>query len=140
MGYFQASMLSVFGLIAAASAGLSQGTPQWWSVLKAEQVAGKQVFDAHCAACHVQKHDGRTFGPSLAGVANRPAGSVAGFPYSGALKTSGLVWNEDNLRKWIAEPEHLVPKTLMPHVAISNTAEQVYLAAYLMQLKGSSSN
>ena len=52
-----------------------------------------------------------------------------------ALKTSGLVWNEDNLRKWIAEPENLIPKTLMPHVAISNPAEQVYLLAYLMQLK-----
>ena len=45
------------------------------------------------------------------------------------------MWNEDNLRKWIAEPENLIPKTLMPHVAISNPAEQVYLLAYLMQLK-----
>jgi len=139
MRYFQASTLSVVGVL-AVSAALGQGATQWWSVLKAEQVAGKQVFDAHCAACHVQKHDGHTFGPSLKGVANRAAGSVAGFPYSDALKASGLVWNEDNLRKWIAEPHQLVPKTLMPHVAISNPAEQVYLTAYLMQLKGSTSN
>jgi len=135
--YIQGMTLLVGGVVAAASAGFAQIAPQWWSVLKAEQIAGKKVFDDHCAACHVQKHGGHTFGPSLNNVANRPAGSVAGFPYSDALKTSGLVWNEDNLRKWIAEPEHLVPKTLMPHVSISNPAEQIYVVAYLMQSKGS---
>jgi cytochrome c len=127
--------LSILGVAAAAPAGFGQGTPQFWSVLRAEQVAGKQVFDNHCAICHAQKHGSLVFGPNLNGIANRPAGSAAGFPYSRALKTSGLVWNEDNLRKWIAEPENLIPKTLMPHVAISNPAEQVYLLAYLMQLK-----
>lgn len=137
MRYFRVFTLSVVGFVAAATAGLGQGAPQWWSVLKAEQAAGKQVFDNHCAACHSQKHRGVVFGPSLRGIANRPAGSVTGFPYSNALKTSGLVWSEDNLRTWIAEPEHLVRETLMPHVAISNPAEQVYLLAYLMQLKGS---
>lgn len=45
------------------------------------------------------------------------------------------MWSEANLRNWIAEPERLVPETLMPHLAISNPAEQVYLLAYLMQLK-----
>jgi cytochrome c len=135
MKYLRVCALSVVGIVAAASAVLSQGAPQFWSVLRAEQVAGKQVFDNHCAVCHAQKHGGFVFGPSLNGVANRPAGSVAGFPYSKALKTSGFVWNEDNLRKWIAEPEHLIAETLMPHVAISNPAEQVYLLAYLMQLK-----
>jgi cytochrome c len=140
MKYFPGLVLSiVVGILAAASTGLAQGVPTrtgGWSVLRAEQVAGKKVFDDHCAVCHSQKHGNIVFGPSLQGVADRPAASVAGFPYSDALKKSGLVWNQDNLRKWISDPEHLVPNTLMPHVAISNPAEQVYLAAYLMQLKG----
>jgi cytochrome c len=121
MKYFPVFALSVVGVVAAATAVLAQGTPRFWSVLRAEQTAGKQVFDNHCAVCHTQKHGSLVFGPSLRDVANRPAGSVAGFPYSNALKKSGLVWSEDNLRKWIA--------------AISNPAEQVYLLAYLMQLK-----
>ena len=76
------------------------------------------------------------FGPSLKGVVGRPAGSLAGFPYySDALKKSGLVWTEDNLRKWIADNAHTVPNTLMPHVSISDPAEQIYLIAYLRILK-----
>jgi cytochrome c len=136
MKYLGVLTLSVVGILAAVGAARSQGAPQWWSVQRAEQIAGKQVFDNHCAVCHLRKHAGHVFGPNLTGVANRPAGSAAGFPYSVALKKSGLVWNEDNLRKWIAEPQSLVPETLMPHVSISNPAEQIYLVAYLMQLKG----
>jgi cytochrome c len=60
---------------------------------------------------------------------------MAGFPYSDALKKSGLVWTEDNLRKWIADSAHTVPNTLMPHVSISDPAEQIYLVAYLKTLK-----
>jgi cytochrome c len=77
------------------------------------------------------------FGPSLDGIVGRRAGSAAGFPYSEALKNSGLVWTEDNLRKWIADSAQMIPNTLMPHVSISDPAEQIYLTAYLKTLKGS---
>ena len=71
----------------------------------------------------------RPLGPSLTGVVGRPAASVAGFPYSDALKKSGLTWTEDNLRAWIAEPSHTVAGTLMPHVSLSDRAEQLYVIA-----------
>jgi len=66
----------------------------------------------------------------------RPAGSLAGFPYSDALKKSGLVWTEDNLRKWIADSAKTIPNTLMAHVSISDPAEQIYVIEYLKTLKG----
>lgn len=49
---------------------------------------------------------------------------------------SGLIWTEDNLRKWISDNVHMVPNTLMPHVSISDPAEQIYLIAYLKKLSG----
>jgi cytochrome c len=73
--------------------------------------------------------------PSLKDVVGRKAGSVAGFPYSPALKNSGLVWTEDNLRKWIADGAHLVPGMVMPHVAITDPAELLYIVEYLKTLK-----
>ena len=78
---------------------------------------------------------GVPYAPNLVGVAGRPAGSVPGFPYSEALKKSGLVWTEDNLKKWLANNSKLVPNTLMPHVSISDPAEQIYIIAYLKSLK-----
>lgn len=134
MKYLPLFILSAAGIVATATAGFAQYF-QSWSVLQAEQAAGRQVFNDHCATCHTQKPGARVFGPSLKGVVDRPAGSVAGFPYSDALKKSGLVWTEDNLRKWIADSAHMVPNTLMPHVSISDPAEQIYLIAYLSILK-----
>jgi cytochrome c len=134
MNYFVVSILSGAGIVAAATVGFAQSVPSpRWSLLQAEQAAGRQIFKDHCAACHTGKP---VFGPSLNGVVGRAAGSLAGFPYySDALKNSGLVWTEDNLRKWIADNSHMVPNTLMPHVSISDPAEQIYLIAYLKTLK-----
>ena len=136
MKYLSVFILSAAGIVAAATAGFAQGVRMpTWSVLEAERVAGQQLFKDHCASCHTQKPGAHVLAPSLKGVLDRPAGSAAGFPYSEALKKSGLVWTEDNLRKWIADNAHLVPNTLMPHVSISDPAEQLYLVEYLKTLK-----
>lgn len=96
---------------------------------------GGQIFTNYCGACHALKRGERALGQSLLGVPNRPAGSVPGFAYSDGLKKSGLVWTEDNLRKWVANSVALVPSTLMPHVSISDSAEQIYVVAFLRTLK-----
>lgn len=137
MRYLLLCIMSAVGIGAMATSGLAQHLFPNWSLLEAERAAGQQLFKNHCAACHVQKPGAHVvFGPNLSGVVGRRAGSLPGFPYSEALKKSGLVWTEDNLRKWIADNAHMVPNTLMPHVAISDPAEQIYLVAYLRSLKG----
>jgi cytochrome c len=131
-------LLAVGGLAIAGTAS-AQYVPTF-SLLRAEEAAGRKLFVDHCAACHAQNPGALVvFGPNLDGVVGRRAGSVAGFPYSNALKNSGLVWTEDNLRKWIADSAHMVPGTLMPHASITDPAEQIYLIAYLKTLKGSAS-
>lgn len=100
-----------------------------------EAAAGKKVFNHHCDACHSEDSSKNTFGPTLAGIVGRKAASLPRFAYSDAMKDSGLVWSEGNLRKWIANNEKLVPGTRMRHVSITDTAEQNYLIAYLKTLK-----
>lgn len=64
-----------------------------------------------CGDCHsIDKND---VGPLHRGVVGRKAGSVAGYNYSAGLKTSGIVWNEENLDKWLAGPQALVPGAKM---------------------------
>ncbi|MNT12602.1 Cytochrome c2 [compost metagenome] len=65
----------------------------------------------------------------------RPAASVPRFAYSEAMQASGITWSEDNLRKWIADNEALVPGTRMRHVSITDQAEQDYLISFLRSLK-----
>jgi cytochrome c len=125
------------GLIATAGSALAQYFGQHFDVERAMQVAGQKVYADHCAVCHAQKGGERAIGPSLSGVVGRAAASAAGFPYSDALKKSGLTWTEDNLEKWIADPAHMVPNTLMPHVSLGDPAERLYVIKYLKLSKPS---
>ncbi|MFN3869578.1 MAG: c-type cytochrome, partial [Hyphomicrobiaceae bacterium] len=51
--------------------------------------AGKIMFEHRCRTCHADDPAKQSYGPSLVGVVGRKAGSVEGFAYSDALKTSG---------------------------------------------------
>jgi cytochrome c len=48
-------------------------------------------------------------GPPLGGVFGRTAGAIDSFQYSDALKKSGIKWTDENLDKWLADTEKLVP-------------------------------
>jgi cytochrome c len=127
----------VFTAAAMATTALAQYLPPKFDIIAAEQAAGRKLFSDHCAICHAQVAGVRAYAPSLQGVVGRRAAAAPDFPYSDALKKSGLTWTEDNLRNWIADPTHMVPNTLMPHPAISDAVEQVYVVAYLKTLKAS---
>ena len=70
---------------------------------------GAKDFRA-CAACHSLAPDRNMTGPSLAGIWDRKAGTLASFDrYSSALKSSGVVWDAKTLDPWIANPAKLIP-------------------------------
>ena len=64
-----------------------------------------------CGVCHSIQENGA--GPAHKGVFGRVAGKAAGYDYSPELKNSNIVWNEENLDKWLINPEKLVPGTKM---------------------------
>jgi len=119
--------------LACPLASASARTPHF-SVIDAERSAGQQLFVEHCMSCHGRAGVAAGYAPTLVGVVGRHAGSVAGFPYSQALKNSGIVWSEPNLVKWIADAPGMVPGTRMPHVSITDPAERLYLREYLKTL------
>jgi len=71
-------------------------------------------------------------GPSLANLWDRKAGSLPDFErFSDAMKSSGIVWNDQTLDEWIADPQHLVPDNEMPFDGIKDASARADLLAFL---------
>jgi len=94
---------------------------------------GAEVFAA-CAACHAADQPART-GPDLRGVYGRKAGSVAGFRYSRALKTANIVWNDEKLHEFLAEPQAAIPGNAMPYPGLPDEQQRHDVIAYLKSLE-----
>jgi cytochrome c len=111
-------------LFAAASAtGAEQGDPS----------RGAPVFRT-CAACHSLQIDKNMTGPSLAGLWDRKAGSLASFTrYSPALKSSEIIWNAQTLDPWLKEPQHFIPGNRMTFAGVADDRARHDLIAFLKQ-------
>jgi len=100
--------------------------------------AGQRVY-AQCRACHTPNEGGRNgVGPNLWGIYGSPAGKREGFRYSAnmlELAQGGLVWNEENLRRYLTNPKDLVPRGSMAFAGIRNPQQLDNLIAYLRTLK-----
>ena len=98
---------------------------------KGDSARGKRSFGA-CAACHSLQPDRNMTGPSLAGLWDRKAGTLPSFSrYSPALKSSGIVWTDATLDKWLANPQQLVPGNTMTFPGIEDTRVRADLVAFL---------
>jgi cytochrome c len=117
-------------LVAAVALAAAAASP----ALAQTAAAGAAVYQQRCQTCHTapagQAHG---IGPNLAGVVGRKAGSTA-FPYSDALKASGLVWDKATLDRFLAGPGKLAPGTRMI-VSVPDPKQRADLVAYLASLK-----
>jgi cytochrome c len=93
---------------------------------------GARLF-RKCGACHAITADGvNKAGPSLYGLFGRRAGTVPGYPYSEALRSSGLVWTEESVDALIdLGPERLTPGSKMPLQRMPDPQDRAELIRYL---------
>jgi cytochrome c2 len=94
---------------------------------------GEQVFNTQCKACHSLEAGKNGIGPTLHGLFGRKAGTVPGYSYSAAMKNSGVVWNDDTLKEYLADPHKFIPGDKMVFAGIKNEAQLDDLLAYLEQ-------
>jgi cytochrome c len=92
---------------------------------------GERMYRA-CALCHSLEPERNMTGPSLAEIWNRKSGSLASFPrYSPALKSAGIIWNDDTLGEWIKDPQHFIPGNTMTFAGIKDARQRADLLAFL---------
>ncbi|MEL1251592.1 c-type cytochrome [Aurantiacibacter gilvus] len=86
-----------------------------------------------CGVCHSVEPGQNGVGPTLAGVVGRRAGAVAGANYSPAMQGANITWTEANLRRYLADPNAVVPGGLMPAPGLDQ-AEITAVVNYLKTL------
>jgi len=93
---------------------------------------GEQVFN-QCKPCHSLEVGKNGVGPTLHGLFGRKAGTVPDYNYSAAMKNSGVVWNEDTLKQYLADPHKFIPGEKMIFAGIKNEEQLNDLIVYLRE-------
>lgn len=90
------------------------------------------AFNNACRTCHSIREGDHRIGPSLHGIFGAKAGSRQGFQSSAAMKNSGLTWNEENLDRFIENPEAVVPNNGMkPYAGLPDAEARKKIVEYL---------
>jgi cytochrome c len=93
------------------------------------------ILYRQCAVCHALAPGQHLTGPSLAHIWGRTAGTVPGFGrYSEALRRSGLTWSQATLDRFLADPQKVVPGTVMVFAGLDEEAARADLIAYLREV------
>jgi cytochrome c len=115
-------------LLAASLVTLSTG------LASAQDLAAGATAFKKCAICHdIGETAKNKVGPALNGIDGRHSGSVAGYNYSDANKTSGITWSEAAFMEYIKDPRTKIPGTKMIFPGIKNETEAKDLWAFLKQ-------
>lgn len=123
--------------ISAAAAALLLSMP---IVAHAEGDATKgEVVFKKCKICHQVGPTAKNLvGPIQNGLIGRKAATVEGFKYSDALKEAadkGMVWTEENIDKYLADPKGFIPKNKMAFAGLPDAQERADVIAYLKTQK-----
>ena len=90
-----------------------------------ERRSGRLLFQS-CQSCHVGAPVGPPWWRDQRCVLGQTAGTMYGndYPYSTALKQSGIVWDEENLDAFLANPEAVIPGTFMGNEPMTDPMER----------------
>ena len=101
--------------------------------LAQETNAGQVAFNQVCRSCHTTKEGDNRLGPSLRGVIGRKAGSLPNYSnYSDSMKNADLVWDKNNMERFIANPDQVVPgNNMKPFAGVASADERANIVAFL---------
>src|SRR5689334_17275406 len=117
-------VLSVLGAAAHAAAHAA-GDP----------ARGADLFRQNCSLCHSTEPGQNLVGPTLFSVVGRPAASIANFPYSAAMKESGIRWTTSQLMVYLKAPRQYLPGVKMMFAGLPDPKDRENIVAFLATLR-----
>ena len=99
-----------------------------------DAAAGAKVFKKKCNVCHSAKAVEKGKGPNLKGIVGVKAGAGDFKKYVG-LKGSDIVWSEDNLDKFLADPKKFLGKKTSMMGKVKKAGDRASIIAYLKTLE-----
>ena len=95
------------------------------------------ILYKRCQTCHTLNEGGRhRVGPNLWGVINSDAGSKSDFRYSRAMQTSGVIWTDEALDAYLANPREFIPQNRMSFAGLRRDEDRAAVIAYLREKTG----
>jgi cytochrome c len=96
---------------------------------------GERLFRQRCASCHALDAKQTRAGPHLDGIIGRRAGSVEKARYSRAMQDAQIIWDDQSLDNFLANPRRAIAGTSMM-VGVPNADQRKAIIAYLQTLPG----
>jgi len=96
---------------------------------------GETVF-RKCMACHSLGEGVNRIGPNLHAIVGRPVAVEPRFAYSAALHdlgVEGVVWDDERLAAYLADPRGAVPGTKMVFAGLKDAQDVADIIAYLKE-------
>ena len=110
------------------------GRARRWPRTPISRRRAQKVFK-RCAVCHKIGEGAKNgAGPSLEGVIGRTAGTEEGFSYSKPMVEAGqagLVWNDETLFEYLADPKAMVKGTKMVFAGLKSEEDRHAVIAYI---------
>jgi cytochrome c len=78
-----------------------------------EPLDGKMIYNNFCRTCHTLKPNDHRVGPTLYHIIGRTAGTIPGYGFTHNMAGSGVVWTEETLDAFMADPDAVVPGNAM---------------------------
>lgn len=98
---------------------------------------GRLLFNNACRTCHTVRDGDNRLGPHLYNIIGRKAGSLPNYGYSAAMKQADLVWSEENLERFIASPDSVVPNNNMkPFGGLASADDRKRIVSFLRSASG----
>lgn len=99
-----------------------------------DAVRGERVFQ-RCYACHsVRPEEVNLPGPNLYELLGRPAAARPDVAYSEAMQAAGaagVTWTEEMLDRYLADPDAMIPGTLMAVNGLREAQDRADVIAYI---------
>jgi cytochrome c len=127
--YVAAALFVAIALASFSSAAFAQAK---YTASKGDAVVdGKSLFARQCSACHSLTPSHNDRGPNLYHLFGRKSGTVPGYGYSLAMRKAGIVWRDNTLERFLADPRGIVPGTTMTFAGVMDQQQGKALSDYL---------